>query len=113
MDYVRETAEPVVPVATEDTAPVPHAPGFWKGFPFRINPNAVVATALVLFFAIGTTSLVYKLQRGTITPNAGNMVQQVDPADLDPRFEWDDSDIRNDLEHIRNGIENLQTEPML
>lgn len=98
MAYVRRPAPPAQPPA-------------W--FPFALNLNALVVAAMVVFFSVAVLGFAYKLRRGDIAQPADKLVQQVQPAPVNSLYDWDDSDIREKLDRVRDGIEVITDAPVL
>lgn len=81
--------------------------------PVTISLNAVIILAMILFVSVAIVGSAYKLSRGVIdNPNTGTLVHQVEVEEA-PVFEWDDSAIDEELEVIRQGVEDLKDDAIL
>lgn len=81
--------------------------------PVAISLNAVIIVAFIMFVTVAIMGSAYELTRGGIdSPNTGVLVQQVDEEKSD-LYEWDDSEIEEELRQIRQGVENLREDPVL
>ena len=101
-----ETSDPAIP----KTKPVSILSGLLS---VSVNLNAVIVMALLFFVSIAVTGTFLKLQRGAINnPDTASLVQQVD-LDEEKIFKWEDSELDEELETIREGLEDIGGEPIL
>ncbi|MEZ4825016.1 MAG: hypothetical protein R3C61_01800 [Bacteroidia bacterium] len=112
MDYVRETA-PFIPQPTRADRIREATRTFITGkIPVAVSLNAVIVVAFIFFVTVAIMGSAYQLTRGGIITPKGTLVQQVEEENSDI-YQWDDSNIQEELKQIQKGVENLREDPVL
>ncbi|MEO1448782.1 MAG: hypothetical protein AAFV07_04600 [Bacteroidota bacterium] len=112
MAFVAETSpapselEALTQVEEETRKPAIHT---FKAGPvsLRVNLNAVIVMSLTLFVSVALFGSIYKLNRGQVLrPNTGPLVE-TKASESDHWMQWDDSDLYEQLDEIKVGIDAL------
>ena len=105
MEFARQNTD-TIPLPQ----PTPKKVPLWARIPRDLPVKMVAAIAFLMFMSVAITGSIYTIDQRTYSIDADHSLVE---SDYDPRFEWDDSELDQQLQEISNQVEQLQAKEVL